>query len=232
MSFDLNSLDFNNAGSWPLPIKLIAVVLVMVAVGGAGFYLDTKDQIIELEKVQQEEPTLKDEFKKRQQVWANLMLYRAQLEELKLLLKGMLQQLPTSTDMPALLEDITNTGYANGLSFELFRPEAEQPRDFYAAKPISIRARANFHQFGSFISAIAALSRIVTLESATLSNPAVNTQSPGGQANQSVSDIPDEENPQLIINAKLQTYRYLEVDEAETEMLNKPGAPAAPGTAK
>lgn len=223
MSFDINSLDFNNAGSWPLPIKLIAVVLVMVAVGGLGYYLDTSDQIVELERVQQEEPTLKDEFKKRQQVWANLILYRAQLEELKTLLKSMLKQLPTSTDMPALLEDITNTGYTNGLSFELFRPEAEQPRDFYAAKPITIRARANYHQFGSFISAIAALSRIVTLEGAVLVNPAV--------APSRGAEIPDEENPQLVINAKLQTYRYLEVDAAETEVL-KPNTPAKPAAAR
>ena len=218
MSFDINSLDFNSAGSWPLPVKLIAVVLVMVAVGGAGYYFDTDAQITALETAQQEEPKLKEEFKKRQQVWANLVLYRAQLEELKTLLKGMLQQLPTSTDMPALLEDITNTGYANGLSFELFRPEAEQPRDFYAAKPITIRARANYHQFGSFVSAIAALSRIVTLESAVLSNPSA------GPVNRTASNIPDEENPQLLINAKLQTYRYLEVDAAEAEVLNKTSA--------
>jgi len=125
-------------------------------------------------------------------VLANIDAYRAQIKELEGMLNTMLRQLPTRTEMPDLLEDISDTGVFNGLEFQLFRPEAEQPRDFYAAKPITIKARAYYHQFSAFISSISALSRIVTLEKATLASAG--------------ADAP------LSIDATLQTYRYLEDD--------------------
>lgn len=198
---DLNDLDFSNAGSWPPLIKGIAIILLIAAVGAAGYWFDAKDLLQELERAQLNEIQLKEEFKRKQEVMANINDYRKQLEELQALLDTMLKQLPTRTEMPDLLEDVSNTGKINGLTFELFKPESEQPRDFYAAKPISIKARGSYHQFAAFVSSVAALPRIVTLESASLS------ESPSRGA----SDVDDDT---LQIEAKLQTYRYLEADES------------------
>lgn len=198
---DLNDLDFNNVGAWPPIAKVIAVILVIAGVGAAGYYFDTKDLIKELEDAQRQEITLKQEFEKKQKVVANYNQYKKQLEELEALFESMLKQLPTKTDMPKLLDDISDTGKTNGLAFELFKPQGDQPQEFYIAKPISIRARATYHQFADFVSSIAALPRIVTLEQAVLA------ELPGGGGDDSTGeDI-------LIIDAILQTYRYREADE-------------------
>lgn len=189
---DLNDLDFSNAGSWPTIVKAVAVLLVVAAVGTTGYWFDSKSLLEELDAAQRSEQQLRQKFIRKQKVLANIDAYRAQLEELSGMLATMLQQLPTRTEMPDLLEDISNKGRTNGLTFELFKPQNEQPRDFYAAKPIAIRAKANYHQFSAFVSSIAAMSRIVTLESATLS----------GKDND------------LLIEATLQTYRYLEEEDA------------------
>ncbi|HXH03325.1 MAG TPA: type 4a pilus biogenesis protein PilO [Candidatus Competibacteraceae bacterium] len=221
---DLNNLDFNNAGIWPWPLKLFSVLLVMAAVGGLGYYFDAQDLLTQLDNARLEEQKLKQDFVRKQGVMANLDAYRKQIAELQGMLKTMLKQLPTSTEMPDLLEDISKTGRVNGLAFELFRPEAEQPRDFYAAKPITIKARANYHQFGAFVSTIAALSRIVTVEASALVDPRAT---PGSQKAQ--SDAGDGENPPLIIDATLQTYRYLENEEADVLTdAAQPGAQAKP----
>jgi type IV pilus assembly protein PilO len=190
---ELNDLDFNNAGNWPTVVKALAVLLVVAAVGTAGYWFDSKSLLEELDAAQRSEQQLRQKFIRKQKVLANIDAYRAQLDELSGMLATMLQQLPTRTEMPDLLEDISNKGKTNGLIFELFKPQNEQPRDFYAAKPIAIRAKANYHQFSAFVSAIAAMSRIVTLESATLSS--------GKDDN-------------LLIEATLQTYRYLEEEDA------------------
>lgn len=205
---DFSNLELNNAGVWPWPIKLVAVVLLMGAVGFGGYKAFTEDKLAELERVRAEEPRLRADFVRRQEVMANLEAYRAQIAELQGMLRTMLEQLPTSTEMPDLLEDISNLGRVNGLQFQLFRPENDQPRDFYAAKPITINARANYHQFGSFVSAVAALGRIVTVESAAL----VDSRQP-----RSGRGVSADLNPPLTINARLQTYRYL--DEAADDLL-------------
>lgn len=201
---ELNNLDFNNAGAWPLPAKLIASLIVMVAVAAFGYWYDTQNLLVELEGARQTEIRLKEEFKSKQETMANIDDYRKQLEELQGMLAAMLMQLPTRTEMPDLLEDVSNTGKSNGLVFELFKPEDEQPRDFYAAKPITIRARGTYHQFSEFVSSVAALPRIVTLQKAELAkanvNPNADKQSAGN----------DDE---LTINAILQTYRYMDANE-------------------
>jgi type IV pilus assembly protein PilO len=211
---EFNSLDFSNAGSWPPLAKTLATVVVVAAVAGLGYWFHTRHQLEALENVRRIEQQLRQEFVEKQQVMANLDAYRAQLEEMQNTLNDMLRQLPTRTEMPDLLEDISNTGKRNGLNFELFKPEPEQPHDFYAAKPISIRAHSTYHQFGAFVSNIAALPRIVTLENATLNDPQGQTRE--GQS------IGKEESKPLLIEATLQTYRYLDEDPE--------AAKGAPGT--
>lgn len=208
---EIRNLDFSNTASWPPLAKAIAAVLVIVVVVGLGYWFFTRHQLDALENVRRNEQQLREEFVAKQQVMANIDAYREQIEVMRSNLNKMLQQLPTRTEMPDLLEDISNTGKENGLNFELFKPEDEQPREFYSAKPISIRARANYHQFGAFVSSIAGLPRIVTLENATLVDPQQQgNRGSGGSSGSTASSKP------LLIEATLQTYRYLDEDSEET----------------
>ncbi|MDG4549580.1 MAG: type 4a pilus biogenesis protein PilO [Candidatus Contendobacter sp.] len=209
---NLSNFDLREAGDWPLAGKAVLAVLVLAAVLGAGYYFLTNDQLQELEKATREEQTLRNEFVEKWRVTANLEAFRQQIKQMEADLDVLLRQLPTSTEMPDLLEDVSNTGKKNGLEFELFKPEADKPKDFYAAKPITIKAKGNYHQFGAFVSGVAALSRIVTLESATLASAATKDLA------KKKADVKLTSEP-LTIQATLQTYRYM--DEA-------PSAPAAP----
>ena len=200
---NLSDFDLREAGEWPLAGKVVLMVLIIAAVLGAGYYFFTDDQLQELDKVTREEQTLRQEYVEKWRVTANLEAFRKQIEQMEKDLEVMLRQLPTGTEMPDLLEDVSNTGKKNGLDFELFKPEAEQPKDFYAAKPITIKAKANYHQFGAFVSGVAALSRIVTLENATLTSAATRDMARRGQ-NIKLTNEP------LEIQATLQTYRYME----------------------
>ena len=195
---NVNDLDFSNAGAWPPAFKAIAVLLVIAAVGAAGYWFDSKDLWAEYQRAQREERNLKTQFESKQRVMANIDAYRVQLDELRGMLAEMLQQLPTETEMPDLLEDVSRIGVENGLVFELFRPEGEfNEGGVFISKPIAIRARANYHQFANFISDVSALDRIVTLESVQ-----IEAETRGNEAEQ------DED--ELIIQATLQTYRYPE----------------------
>ena len=207
---NLNDIDLREAGDWPWVGKIVLVVLVIAAVLGAGYYFFTSDRLEELDRVTREEQQLRQEFIEKQRVAANLESFRAQLKQMEAELEVMLRQLPTGTEMPDLLEDVSNTGKRNGLDFELFKPEAEQPRDFYAAKPITIKAQGTYHQFGAFVSGVAALSRIVTLENATLASASASA-SASDKAAKGGKKASDAES--LSIQATLQTYRYM--DEAD-----------------
>ncbi|MCB1824997.1 MAG: type 4a pilus biogenesis protein PilO [Candidatus Competibacteraceae bacterium] len=207
---NLNDIDLREAGDWPWVGKIVLVVLVIAAVLGAGYYFFTSDRLEELDRVTREEQELRKEFIEKQRVAANLELFRAQLKQMEAELEVMLRQLPTGTEMPDLLEDVSNTGKKNGLDFELFKPETEQPRDFYAAKPITIKAQGTYHQFGAFVSGVAALSRIVTLENATLTSTSGKTAKGGKKASDAES---------LDIQATLQTYRYM--DEADAPVAGR-----------
>lgn len=203
---NLNDFDLREAGEWPPAGKMVLVVLVIATLLGLGYYLFTSAQLEELDKVTREEQTLRQDFIEKWRVTANLEAFREQLKQMEADLEVMLRQLPTGTEMPDLLEDVSNTGKKNGLEFELFKPEAEQPKDFYAAKPITIKAKGTYHQFGAFVSGVAALSRIVTLENATLVGIAGDAKGGKGGKGGKLANEP------LTIQATLQTYRYM--DEA------------------
>ncbi|HRY15284.1 MAG TPA: type 4a pilus biogenesis protein PilO [Candidatus Competibacteraceae bacterium] len=207
---NLSDIDLREAGDWPLAGRLVLVALVIATVLGAGYYFFTSDQLQQLETVKNEEEKLRKEFVEKQRVAANLEAFRTQLAEMEEKLGEMLRQLPTGTEMPDLLDDVSNTGKQNGLEFELFKPEAEQPKDFYAAKPITIKAKGTYHQFGAFVSGVAALPRIVTLENATLAGVgkgkrAANNQEP------------------VEIQATLQTYRYMDESQPPAQAPPKRG---------
>jgi type IV pilus assembly protein PilO len=139
------------------------VAAVFVGVLGLGYWLDIKDQRASLEKSVAKETELRQVFQSKAKKAANLPAYEQQLAEMKESFGAMLRQLPNKTEVAELLVDISQTGLASGLEFELFKPQAEVPKDFYAELPISIRVKGDYHEFGNFISGVAALPRIVTV---------------------------------------------------------------------
>jgi type IV pilus assembly protein PilO len=197
---DLNDLDFSNIGNWPTPVKAALILLLAVVIGIAWYYYDTKDQLVELDRYKQQEMDLRKEFEQKQAKAANLEAYKQQLEEMRQSFGAMLRQLPNKTEVADLLVDVSQTGLAAGLEFELFDPVGEVPREFYAELPIKIRVVGTYHEFGTFISGLAALPRIVTIHNIQIS-PNQKTRQRGQAAAPTGS---------LVLEAVAKTYRYLD----------------------
>ena len=196
MSFidDLKNLDQNNPGSWPLPIQLAASALLCIVLVGAGYKFDWSKQIEELDGIVAKEQEHKTTFDAKQKKVANLLPLREQMKEMEQSFGDMVRQLPNKTEVAGLLVDISQTGLAAGLEFELFQPRAEAPSEFYAELPISIRIKGNYHQMGEFVSGLAALPRIVTTHNISIQKGGGN---PGG----------------LTMSATAKTYRAIEDEE-------------------
>jgi type IV pilus assembly protein PilO len=161
---ELQSLDANDVGRWPLPFRVAVIVIVFILVTGLGIYFTiVKDKAPLLERAQNEEQELRLAFENKQRKAANYDAYKAQLTQIEQSFGTMLRQLPGETEIPSLIVDISQTGLAAGLQEKLFVPQSEIPRDFYAEKPIKIRLTGGYHEIGNFVSGIAALPRIVTL---------------------------------------------------------------------
>ena len=198
---ELNQLDINNFGEWPIPVKAVAILIACVALGGLAYYYDTSGQLDRLAQEQKTEQDLRTSLETKQQKAANLQAYRDQLAEMEQSFGAMLKQLPNRTEVAALLVDVSQTGLANGLEFELFQPENEITREFYAELPIRIRVRGNYHDFGRFVSGLAALPRIVTIHDVQISGSA--GQATGGQPSETGVEP-------IALQATVKTYRYLE----------------------
>ncbi|MEE4143860.1 MAG: type 4a pilus biogenesis protein PilO [Halieaceae bacterium] len=167
--FDVNSLDFDNVGSWPLPVKLFIWMVLLIAVLTAGYYYHIEELQIQLAKVEQEEIELKKDFEKKAFQAANLEAYRQQMVEMEESFGALVSQLPSDTEVPGLLEDITNKGLLNGLEIASIDLQKETAREFYVELPIAINASGSYHDLGAFISGMAGLPRIVTLHDFTIS---------------------------------------------------------------
>ncbi|MDH5765530.1 MAG: type 4a pilus biogenesis protein PilO [Gammaproteobacteria bacterium] len=171
---DLSSLDVEDLkkiGSAPMIVKIIVIALICIAVAGAGVWYDTMKQLEALKKAEEEEVTLKQTFDFKQSKAANLDAYSQQLDEMKRSFGALLRQLPNKTEIESLLTDISQTGIASGLEIEYFKPEGLSPKEFYAEFPIKLRVTGRFHQFGKFVSGVAALPRIVTMRNITIQHP-------------------------------------------------------------
>ncbi len=162
-------LDPSDPGSWPVLVKAAAVLAVCLAVLGAGYWFVTQHQLEELEQARQKEVELKDAFKAKQLKAVNLDAYKQQMADMERSFGAMLRQLPSKTEVAELLVDVSQAGLANGLEFELFKPQAEQPAEFYFELPINIKVTGRYHDFGAFVSDVAALPRIVTLHDIKIS---------------------------------------------------------------
>jgi type IV pilus assembly protein PilO len=186
--------DIESAGSWPLPVKAGVVLILCLLAGAAVYYFDTEDQFTELETEQNREQELKKAFEEKQKKAVNLEEYRQQLDEIGKSFGDLLRQLPDKTQVPDLLVDVSQQGLASGLEFELFKPGAEIPKEFYAELPIDIRVTGNYMEFGGFISSLASLQRIVTIHNVRISPRRDNAV----------------KNKPLVMDALVKTYRYLE----------------------
>jgi type IV pilus assembly protein PilO len=201
MNIDFNSigeqftnLDPDNIGSWPVLVRSLIIMVVCAAVLGAGYYFDTQDQQVELNRVIAEEEGYWSTFENKQRKAANLEAYKTQMKEMEESFGTMLRQLPSKTEVADLLVDITQTGLASGLEFELFKPKNEVKEEFYAVLPIDVKIEGFYHNIGEFVSGIAALPRIVTIHDIRLT-------------------VGDKESKRLKMEATAKTYRYLDEDE-------------------
>ncbi len=161
--FDLSDLDIDNVGSWPLPVKIIVWVLLLVLVLVGGYYWHIEDLQNKLGVAEAKEQTLKKDFEKKAFQAANLEAYRQQMAEMEESFGALVSQLPSDTEVPGLLEDITNKGLLNGLTIQAIDLQPEKAKEFYVELPISISASGSYHDLGAFISGMAGLPRIVTL---------------------------------------------------------------------
>lgn len=155
--------DVNAAGSWPTPIKIIAILIISALAAAAGVYFVTVPQLDELEILEQQEVSLKSAFEVKQKKAVNLQDYRDQLDQIEASLGEMLKQMPTKAEVASLLVDISQTGLASGLEFKLFQPNAEVNKEFYSELPIAIQVVGKYEELGLFVSGLASLPRIVTV---------------------------------------------------------------------
>lgn len=161
--FDINDLDINNAGIWPGPIKAVVALLVFGLILGGGYWFFIKDQYAQLQRVEQQEQQLRERYENKAYQVANLDVFKAQMVEMEETFGALVRQLPSETEVPGLLEDITNTARGSGLDLQEVKLQGERQRDFYSELPINIRVTGSYHELASFVSSVAGLPRIVTL---------------------------------------------------------------------
>jgi len=189
---ELSDLDVNNIGSWPGVLKVIVCVLVFVVLLVLGYHFHLKDLQASLERVEAQELVLRKEFEDKSFRAANLEAYKEQLAEIEERFSGLLKQLPKDSEVPGLLEDITQMGLNSGLEFESITLQPEVAKQFYVELPINIVVRGSYHDLATFVSSVAGLPRIVTL-------------------NDFVIQPPSAANPDLLtMNIVAKTYRYNE----------------------
>jgi type IV pilus assembly protein PilO len=174
---DLNDLDFNNVGSWPAAVKFVAGALLLIAVVAFGYNFHLKDLQAQLDGKRAEEAALKEQFSSKAFQAANLDAYKDQMQEMEVSFGALLKQLPSDTEVPGLLEDITRTGLGSGLEFEEIKLLPEAAQQFYIELPIQITVVGSYHDLATFVSGVASLPRIVTLHDFNLVPVNVDTSS-------------------------------------------------------
>ena len=208
---ELRNLDFRNPGGWPMPARVVAYIVIFAFVVLIGYYFWLSDDKTQLNQAQQQETKLKAEFEQKAAEAAHLEIYKEQIEQMKRSFGTMLRQLPGQTEIPSLLQDISQTAQIDGLKQDLFKPDNEIKKDFYAEKPIQIQVEGTYHQFGKFVSDLAALPRIVTVHDISIK--------PQGNSSNGTN---------LVMTLTAKTYRYLEDNEqvvAKPAKGKKKGAP-------
>lgn len=211
--FNINELDFNNIGNWPHKAKVVFCILLALFIVLMGYLLVFRGQQEKLASLEGTEVSLRTDFEKEQGRAVNLEPLKQQLAQMEQVLQQMLRQLPSKTEMPDLIIDVSQTALSSGLNNELFQPGVEVPREFYAEKPIKLRMVGSYHQFGAFVSGVASLPRVVIL---TMHDINLKPHERGGVISR---------NGALVLDGTVKTYRYLD----EQEMDNQQPADQAKG---
>lgn len=201
---ELRDLDFNDIGSAPSSVRYLLLGILLAIILAIGYFLLIKNKIEQLDRVRQQELTLRSDFEYKQQKAANLEAYEAQLEEMQELLETMFRQLPSKTEMDKLLVDISQTALGAGIDVQLFQPNAEALHDFYAERPISVRMLGDYHQFGEFVDGVASLPRVVILTMHDIALRRATDRDVGVTRNDG----------RLILEGTVKTYRYIDEEEA------------------
>lgn len=188
---ELRNIDVKDLAALPLSVKILGVAVICFLILGAGYWFVIADELEQRSVAQQQEQTLRETYLSKKLLALNIDLYRSQMEEMQQTFGSLLRQLPNTTEVPDLLVDITQAGLGRGLEFSLFRPEKEQPKDFYAELPISLQVSGTYHELAQFISDVAALPRIVTFGDINITSGKSKTG-------------------QLSMQAMARTYRYLD----------------------
>jgi type IV pilus assembly protein PilO len=193
-SFDPNDIDFNNAGSWPAPVKAVVLIVLFSALVFGGYWFFIKDQYEQLDRVVSEEVSLKEQYESRAFKVANIDAFREQMLEMQKSFGALLKQLPAKTEVPGLLEDITNTALGSGLEIKSIQLKPEISKEFYVELPMEIEVSGTYHDIASFVSGVASLPRIVTLHDLNITTGTKKSE------RQSAESL------RLVVSAK--TYRY------------------------
>jgi type IV pilus assembly protein PilO len=217
---DFTNLDPENIGAWPLPVKVVCWLLAVVVVVVASYQFVLKEQQTKLAAEAQKEVSLRAEFEQKVQDAANLDAYRAQMKEMGDSFSALILQLPKDTEVPGLLDDISNNGQQSGLNFEAIDLQQEKKADFYVELPISIKVKGGYHDFGAFVSGVAGLPRIVTLHDFLIQPVGDDSKKNAGSGEKEKSAKADEqsrnsEELSMVIMAK--TYRYKSAEDAEKD---------------
>ena len=208
---DFQNLNPKDVGAWPAAPRVTILLALFLAIMLAGWWFVWVDQLDMLEKKQQTELKLRDEFVAKKKEAVNLDLYVQQLNEIDRSFGALLKQLPNKSEVESLLVEINQAGMGRGLQFDLFKPGVEQVKDFYAELPINVRLTGSYHDFGAFAGDIGKLSRIVTLNNVSI---VANPQAKDGS---------------LVMDAVTKTFRYLDEEELAAK---KKAAQAAKGAKK
>lgn len=195
-NLDLRDIDFSSIGEWPLAGRMVVMALVVVVVIAIGYFLVVRGKLQDLHYAQQTEVSLKQKFEKKQRLAANLDAYKAQLTQMHEDFGALLRQLPSKTEIEALLRDVSQTAQEDGLAQKLFQPGKEQRKGFYAAKPIAMDYTGNYQQIAKFVSDVSSLPRIVTLR------------------NFKLHPVKSGDGKELNFSVTAYTYRYLSNEEA------------------
>lgn len=213
-NIDLKDLDFRTASSWPNEVKYAACVFLVFIIALLAWFLIISGKRDEYLGLAAEEATLRQEFENEQGKAANLEPLKQQLADMELILQKMLRQLPSKNDMPDLIVDVSQEALSSGITNELFQPGPEEPKDFYAEKPIAIRMVGTYHQFGNFMSGVASLPRVVIM---TMHDIALK---------------PRDKDPKILeLAGTIKTYRYLDPDEQAEQPVESQDPAAAPAAA-
>lgn len=187
----LNNLDPENIGAWPLPVKVFIWLIACIAAGFLIFHFLLSDSLVQLDTTKSKEGELMKVYETKAFQASNLEAYKAQMAEMETTFGALLRQLPSDTEVPGLLEDISHTGLTAGLTFNSIQLAPEASKEFYVELPIDIEVKGGYHSFGAFVSGVAALPRIVTLHDFEIVPSSGKTH-------------------ELIMKVRAKTYRYKE----------------------